>query len=105
MGTSERLKSRYAQGASVVVRAREAGSDLEKRLAGREGVRRVARQALPDGVVEYRLHGLSSPEGIAAEVGDALVELKVDEPSLEDVFVALTGEGLTGEERTAEDEE
>jgi ABC-2 type transport system ATP-binding protein len=92
LGTSAELKAKHASEGAVVVRVRDAPADLF-------ATRRATRRALPDGVTEIRIPGLRSAEGIADEVAKAgakLLELRVAEPSLEDVFVALTGEGLGG---------
>ena len=98
------LKARHAAKGAILARVKDADAGVEKRLASLAGVRRVATRAA-NGAVEYRLVGLDDPTGVAAAVGPGLLGLQVEEPTLEDVFVALTGEGLTGQERTAEDEE
>ncbi|HWH08890.1 MAG TPA: ABC transporter ATP-binding protein [Candidatus Thermoplasmatota archaeon] len=97
------LKARHAAKGAVLARVRRADPDVEKRLAALPGVQRVTPRSV-DGAAEYRLAGLDDPSGVAAAVGPGLLGLQVEQPTLEDVFVSLTGEGLTGEERTAEDE-
>ena len=100
----EALKAKHAATGATLARVKQADPALEKRLAALDGVRHVTARAA-NGAVEYRLVGLEDPSGVASAVGPSLLGLQVEQPTLEDVFVSLTGEGLTGEERTAEDEE
>jgi len=94
------LKARHAARGVVVVRVR-GGDDLEKRLAAVAGVERVlAGAADADGTREFRLAGAVADADLAEVAAEAtrggahLLGLRRDEPSLEDVFVELTGEGL-----------
>ena len=104
LDTPEALKAKHAAKGAVLVRVKRADADLEKRLAALDGVRRVTTRDTPLGV-EYRLAGLDDPSGVAGVVGAGLLGLEVEQPTLEDVFVSLTGEGITGEERTGDNEE
>ncbi|HVM45520.1 MAG TPA: ABC transporter ATP-binding protein [Candidatus Thermoplasmatota archaeon] len=86
-GTSAQLKARHTGKSALVVRAR-----------GEVPFERAARSHdAESGVTTYRLAGDADPARAAelvAKAGATLVGLAVEEPSLEDVFVALTGEGI-----------
>lgn len=108
-GTPAALKAKHAAHKALVVRVREP----PQRLADKPGpsgsasargdvpFERAARAHDPaSGITTYRLSGDADPTAAAALVaksGAHLVGLSVEEPSLEDVFVSLTGEGITGE--------
>jgi len=87
LGTPAELKARYATRKALVVRTR--GSvPFEK-----------AAMTLDEatGITTYRLAGDVDPAQAAVLVtkaGAELLGLAVEEPSLEDVFVSLTGEGI-----------
>ncbi len=99
----EALKARHARSGALVVRVRDPPSDVERRLATLPGVTGVARAPSADpAVAEFRLvgaHPEEAPERVAKEVaaaGARLLALHVEAPSLEDVFVSLTGEAMAG---------
>jgi len=92
LDTSAGLKARYAKERALVVRTAGAMEDAERILRAEGDVRRV------DGAL--RLAGDFKPDRVSdiaarlAKAGVPLVGLQMEEPSLEDVFVALTGEGI-----------
>ena len=119
LGTPAELKAKHATRGAILARVRQ---DADRVLAPHGS---FTKRTLDGGVTEYRVRGASDagtgriPAGSSVPFADAagaiaaalakegvpLVGLQVEEPSLEDVFVALTGEGLTGKEMTTEDEE
>lgn len=102
LGTSEELKAKHAKGHAVLVRVK-APAEGVLALHGK-----FTKRTVEGDIIEYRISGSAEPTAIAASLakeGIPLVGLQVEEPSLEDVFVQLTGEGLTGQEMTGEDEE
>lgn len=101
LGTPEALKARHASERAVLVRVRDAPATLPGALREVAGVADV--RGLPgngDGVDAFRLTGKvgEADLGLLADAvsstGARLVGLQVEEPTLEDVFVRLTGEGL-----------
>lgn len=98
--TPARLKAQHAQGRALLVDVRDPGDGLEKRLAALPGVAGIARASTADGAARYRLSGDLSEDAIpqvAAEAarGGKLLGVRAEEATLEDVFVRLTGEGMT----------
>lgn len=86
-GTPEALKAKHAGEKALVVRVR---GDAPFERAGR------AHDA-STGITTYRLAGEADPAAAAAIVaksGAQLVSITLEEPTLEDVFVTLTGEGI-----------
>ncbi|HEX2022078.1 MAG TPA: ABC transporter ATP-binding protein, partial [Candidatus Thermoplasmatota archaeon] len=81
----------------------DAPEGFEKRLAALPGVARVARAGAAQGALGYRLSGAVDEETLARVAAEAsgagarLLGLRVEEPSLEDAFVALTGESAAEE--------
>jgi ABC-2 type transport system ATP-binding protein len=107
--TPAALKAAHAGGTALVVRVRKAPRELGERLVAAPGVRALAsqREEPAEGVTEYRLTG-PDVENAAAQVaaqvhasGGGLVGIRVEKPTLEDVFVALTGEGISGQGEAA----
>ena len=99
LDTGAALKARHAGEQAVLVRVRDAPAGLEARLRKVAGVADVRKVADHDADA-YRLTGKVSEADlglVATEVaasGARLVGLQVEAPTLEDVFVALTGEGI-----------
>ena len=98
--TPANLKAQHAKGHAVLVDVRDADDALEKRLSALPNVRGVTRALTAEGATRFRLVGELGDEEIplvAAEAARAgrLLGVRAEEPSLEDVFVALTGEGLS----------
>lgn len=96
------LKARFGAGAAYALTVREGSAALERALAGVPGVATVLPQRNPQGFAAYRAvaHDGAHEDlagAVAAAVAGAqagLVGLAREEPTLEDVFVKLTGEGL-----------
>jgi ABC-2 type transport system ATP-binding protein len=99
------LKARYADGGAFLVAVKAAGSEVVRStLEGLPSVAAVVSETNDDaaGVTTFRLtirdgSKDSAPEELARAVADAkarLVSLRQEEPTLEDVFVRLTGEVL-----------
>ena len=91
LGTPEELKRKHSGKSALVVRVR---GDVEFGAA--------AARAHDDatGITTHRLPGAFDPARAAELVqksGATLVGLAVEEPTLEDVFVAITGEGIQQE--------
>ncbi len=104
LGTSAELKAEHAGGAALSVRVRKAPAELADRLRAVAGVTTLTNHEVRDAAdqTEYRLTGPGVEAAaplVAAEVaraGAGLLAIRVDAPTLEDVFVALTGEELGG---------
>ena len=88
-GTPAQLKARHSTKSALVVRVR-GEADLGTAARSHDA---------STGITTHRLPGDFEPARAAelvAKSGATLVGLQVEEPTLEDVFVALTGEGLSG---------
>ncbi|HET6405800.1 MAG TPA: ABC transporter ATP-binding protein [Candidatus Thermoplasmatota archaeon] len=89
-GTPAQLKARHSAKSALVVRVR-GEADL--------GAAATSHDAAT-GITTHRLPGTFEPQRAAelvAKSGATLVGLQLEEPTLEDVFVSLTGEGLQQE--------
>ncbi len=97
------LKARVGEGRVVLVEAANAPGDLEEHLARlpeveatsattQGGVTRVRLQAREDGDAV-----IGAAARVVGKLGADLRTVRVDEPSLEDAFVQLTGHGLRAE--------
>ena len=104
-GTPDELKAQHLDGHALVVRVRNAPPDLAATLAAvSPDVRRLSAnvEARHDGTEAYRLVGELGEDDVAtvadlvARSGARLVSLQLEEPTLEDTFVRLTGETLSG---------
>jgi ABC-2 type transport system ATP-binding protein len=91
LGTSEELKAEHAKHGAILVKALRPADALLSSFG-----KLTKREVDGGGAIEYRVRSNDAP-GIAAALakeGVPLVGLQVEEPTLEDVFVELTGEGL-----------
>ena len=101
--TAARLKAVHAGERALLVDVRDPTDALEKSLAAFAGVQGVSRALTPDGATRFRLTGSLADDDIpsvAAEAARAgkLLGIRAEEPSLEDVFVKLTGAGMSDAE-------
>jgi ABC-2 type transport system ATP-binding protein len=97
--TPAALKAAHAKEGGVVVRTRGAADDLLARFGPTQ------RRGAQGDIIEYRVTGADGGAiaSALAKEGIPLVELRVDAPTLEDVFVELTGEGAVATEADAGD--
>ena len=109
LDTSAGLKARYAGERALVVRVRGDGQQAEAILRDEGQARRSPMDA--EGVTTLRLRGELGEQHVSeiaarlTKSGVSLVGLQIEAPSLEDVFVALTGEGLGAQGEAARNEE
>ena len=96
-GSPEELKSRLGRGEVVVIRAANLGDGVAEELGGVDGVAKVSARS-EDGVGVLRIaldrDGASSlPEIMEVLVRNSvkIIHVSVEEPTLEDVFIELTG--------------
>ncbi|MEA3198852.1 MAG: type transport system ATP-binding protein [Thermoplasmata archaeon] len=104
LDTSASLKARYAKDRALLVRVQGDAAEAERILRAHGEVRRAAAEG---DVTALRLRAVPDASELAARLTKAgvhLVGLQVEEPSLEDVFVALTGEGLVEQKHEGDDE-
>ena len=97
--TPARLKALHAAREVVLVDVRDPDDALEKRLAALPGVEGVSAHPTAEGATRYRLMGRLSDEAMAEAAAQAaragrLLGVRAEEPTLEDVFVRLTGAGM-----------
>jgi ABC-2 type transport system ATP-binding protein len=93
-GTSRELKARHSAQSALVVRTR---GEVDF------GAAAARSHDAATGVTTHRLPGGFDPTRAAevvAKAGAALVGISVQEPTLEDVFVSLTGEGMNAQGET-----
>ncbi|HEV8358911.1 MAG TPA: ABC transporter ATP-binding protein [Candidatus Thermoplasmatota archaeon] len=103
--TPRSLKGKFAQRAAWQVKVRAPGAGIPDSLRALPGVAHVAEQGeAGDGTLALRVLARDGAGGeLGAELAQAIAEQKGrlvalarEEPTLEDVFVSLTGEGLGG---------
>jgi len=102
LDTSAGLKARYAKEKALVVRVKGDPAAAEAILRGEGDVRRVeGGLRLAGDLPQERISDIAAR---LAKAGVPLLGLQMEEPSLEDVFVALTGEGLVDAPPEGDDE-
>jgi ABC-2 type transport system ATP-binding protein len=98
-----RLKQSLGRAGAIEVEAAGGDGAVADTLRTIPGVERVAHESSPDGTVRYRVL-TADPRAVLNRVIEAvgrngahLVHVRVTEPTLEDVFLALTGRTLREE--------
>ncbi len=101
LDTPAQLKAKHAGGTALVVRARNVNTKLGETLRALPGVARAA-ESEEDAITTWRLTGpnieplASAAASAVASAGADLVSVSIERPTLEDVFVSLTGETVEG---------